>query len=43
MHKVIDYQLLDSTECSGDYIEEPTVKQKYLGARGALLAMQIVI
>ena len=43
MHKVIDYQLLDSTECSGDYIEEPTVKWKYLGAHGALLTMQIVI
>ena len=43
MHKVIDYQLLDSTECSGNYIEEPTVKRKYLGACGALLAMQIMI
>ena len=43
MHKVIDYQLLDLTECSGDYIEEPTVKEKYLGARGALLGMQIMI
>ena len=43
MHKVIDYQLLDLIECSGDYIEEPIVKRKYLGARGPLLAMQIVI
>ena len=43
MHKVIDYQLLDLTEWNGDYIEEPTVKWKDLGARGALLTMQIVI
>ena len=43
MHEVIDYQLLDSNECSGDYIEEPTMKRKDLGACGALLAMKIMI
>ena len=43
MHKIIDYHLLDSTKCSGDYIEEPTMKWKNLGAHGALLAMQIMI
>ena len=43
MHKVIDYQLLDSTECSGNYIEEPIVKWKDLGACGALLTMKIMI
>ena len=43
MHKINDYQLLDSTECSGDYIEQPNTKWKDLGACGALLAMKIMI
>ena len=43
MHKVIDYQLFGSTDCSDNYIKEPTERWKDLCIRGALLTMQIMI